>query len=72
MTEATHTALKEDSEGEAQTKDTEGAVEHKDMDESEGDVFMVDQQERDARQAQEVACQETRWKSLLHQFRPFE
>ncbi len=77
MTEVTHTALKEDSEGEAQTKDTEGAVEHMDMDESEGDVlelkrFMVDQQERDARQAQEVACQETRWKSLLHQFRPFE
>lgn len=46
--------------------------------ESEGDVlelkrmfqkFMVDQQERDACQAQEAACQETRWKSLQHQFR---
>ncbi len=46
--------------------------------ESEGDVlelkrmfqrFMRDQKERDARQAQEAPRQETRWKSLQHQFR---
>ncbi|XP_048014263.1 uncharacterized protein LOC125247108 [Megalobrama amblycephala] len=30
--------------------------------------FMQDQQDRDARQAQEEARQETRWKSLQHQF----
>lgn len=70
-------ALKEDSEGEVQTKDAAGAVEHMDADELEGDVlelkrmfqkFMADQLERDECQAQEAACQETRWKSLQHQF----
>ncbi|KAL0182353.1 hypothetical protein M9458_021728, partial [Cirrhinus mrigala] len=65
-------------EGEAQTEDAAGAREHMDADESEGDVlelkrmfqkFLLDQQDRDARQAQEVVRQETRWKSLQHQFR---
>ncbi|XP_056098499.1 uncharacterized protein LOC130077321 [Rhinichthys klamathensis goyatoka] len=60
-------------EGERLMEDATGGPEE----ESEGDVlelkqmfqrFMQDQQERDGRQIQEAARQETRWKSLQHQF----
>ncbi len=59
-------------------EDATSAAGHISDEESEGDVlelkrmfqrFMRDQQERDERQAQEAARQETRWKSLHHQFR---
>ncbi len=65
-------------EGQLLMEDATSAAGHISDEESEGDVlelkrmfqrFMRDQQERDERQAQEAARQETRWKSLHHQFR---
>lgn len=59
-------------------EDATGAVGQVFDQETEGDVlelkrmfqrFMQDQQDRDTRQAQEEARQETRWRSLQHQFR---
>ncbi|MGL5567473.1 MAG: retroviral-like aspartic protease family protein, partial [Plesiomonas sp.] len=64
-------------EGAILPEDATGATGQVAGEESVGDVlelkrmfqrFMRDQQDRDARQAQEVARQETRWKSLQHQF----
>ncbi|KAF4098345.1 hypothetical protein G5714_020375 [Onychostoma macrolepis] len=65
-------------EGEMLMEDATGALGPMSDEESEGDLLelkgmlqrlMRDQQERDARQVQEAARQETRWKSLQHQFR---